>query len=156
MRPDEVRTLYQYHFALNRRVWDECILWLSEEQYKQPIDYSVGSIRNQAVHVMNTDERWFCGLMGREVPGWYDARHQFSTREALRVKWDEVEAMQRGYLDTLTEEILDGEFHGMKIWQVLFHVVNHGTDHRSQMLAMMAPMGAPTFAHDFSYMFMKR
>ncbi|NLF78796.1 MAG: hypothetical protein GX573_24150, partial [Chloroflexi bacterium] len=63
------RRLYDYHFALNRRLWDHCTAHLTQPQFVQKLDYSVGSIRNQMVHMMNIDERWFCDLRGQEVPG---------------------------------------------------------------------------------------
>jgi uncharacterized damage-inducible protein DinB len=51
MRADEIRHLYEYHFVLNRCVWDESVMALTDAQFVQKLDYSVGSIRNQTVHM---------------------------------------------------------------------------------------------------------
>jgi len=58
MRAEHFRNLYDYHFALNRKIWDQCIADLSKEQFKEKLGYSTGSIRNQAVHILNVDDRW--------------------------------------------------------------------------------------------------
>ena len=151
MNADNFRHLFEYHFIRNREIWDHCVLPLDEKTFKQKLPYSVGSIRNQCVHLLNVDERWFSGLLGEELPGWYRA-DTFKTHASVREKWDQVEVYMRGYLDALTDEmlieILDGD---LAIWQVLFHVLNHGTDHRAQMLAMLDALGAPTFAQDYFF-----
>jgi uncharacterized damage-inducible protein DinB len=152
---DGIRDMYAHYFKVNRRLWDECVMALTEAQYRQPLEYSVGSIRNQCVHLMNVDERWFSGLRGEPLPDWY-GEDVSNDRAELRAKWDAVEALMRDYLDRLTDDALAADYRTFKVWQVLIHVFNHGTDHRAQMLAMMYPFGVPTFAQDYAYSFMKR
>ncbi len=151
MNADNFHHLFAYHITRNREIWEHCIVPLDATVFKQKLSYSVGSIRNQCVHLLNVDERWFSGLPGDPLPGWYRA-DTFKTRAAVREKWDQVEAYMRSYLDTLTDEMLQDTLEGdIRIWQVLFHVLNHGTDHRAQMLAMLDSLGAPTFAQDYFY-----
>jgi len=69
MNPEQFRKLYDYHLAANRALWDRCLAPLPVEQFRQMLPYSVGSVRNQVVHLMNMEERWFCGLRGVAVPG---------------------------------------------------------------------------------------
>jgi uncharacterized damage-inducible protein DinB len=152
---DDIRSMYEHYFAINRRIWDECVMALTDDQYQQALTYSVGSIRNQCVHLMNVDERWFSGLHGEQVPDWYGA-DVYNNRDELRAKWDAVETLMRDYLNCLTDADLQADFRTFKVWQVLIHVFNHGTDHRAQMLAMLHPFGVPTFAQDYAYSFMKR
>lgn len=38
------RQLYAYHFALNRKLWHNSIMTLSDEQFVQHLGYSLGSI----------------------------------------------------------------------------------------------------------------
>lgn len=57
MKAEHFRQLYDYHFALNRKIWDQCIAVLTKEQFKKKLEYSTGSIRNQAVHILNVDNR---------------------------------------------------------------------------------------------------
>jgi uncharacterized damage-inducible protein DinB len=151
MNAKDIQSLYEYHFTRNREIWDHCVTTLTLEQFKQDINYSIGSIRNQCVHVLNVDERWFSGFHGDKLPGWYDAR-RYKDFAPIRRKWDEVEAYMRKFLLRLTDEMLDEEFMpGVKKWQILYHVLNHGTDHRAQILAGLHSLGAPTFAQDYFF-----
>jgi uncharacterized damage-inducible protein DinB len=149
MNADNIRQLYDYHFALNRKVWDEGVALLADEQFAQKLEYSVGSVRNQVVHMLSVDERWFSGLRGVEVPDFLNPVH-FPRREKVRQRWDEVEHDMRVYLDGLTDETLAQPFErGLYVWQVLFQVLNHGTDHRAQLLTMLNKLGLETFPQDY-------
>lgn len=150
MNAGDFRNLYEYHFDSNRKIWERCIVPLTDNAFKQKVNYSVGSIRNQTVHMMNVDERWFCGLRGVEIPPFINPT-TYKTREAIREKWDEVETMMRAYLSTLTDEDLKQTFEKWTVWQTLFHVVNHGTDHRAQLLSALHTAGAATFAQDYFF-----
>ncbi len=68
MTADGIRTLYDYHFALNRRVWDRCVMSLDAARFTEELGYSLGSIRNQVVHVASVDMRWLARLRGAPVP----------------------------------------------------------------------------------------
>jgi uncharacterized damage-inducible protein DinB len=155
MRADQIRELFDYHITTNRRLWDTSVMALSDEQFTQKLDYSVGSIRNQCVHLMSVDERWFCGLRGVEVPNFLNAVH-YPKREKIRTYWDRVEAEMQSYLDNLTDDDVNGMLDNLPVWAVLQHVAFHGMDHRAQMLAMLHGLGAPTFPQDFIYRFFKK
>jgi uncharacterized damage-inducible protein DinB len=58
MNADAIRHFYEYHFSENRKLWDTCISILSPSQFTQPVNYSHGSVRNQVVHLINTDSMW--------------------------------------------------------------------------------------------------
>ena len=150
MNAEHFRQLYDYHFALNRKIWDECISGLTGEMFKKKLAYSTGSIRNQAVHILNVDNRWFAGLRGLEIPGFINPVY-LSTKDAVRSRWDEVESDMRSYLSELTDEAIYQSYEmNLEVWQVLFHVLNHGTDHRAQMLAMLNQLGVKTFPQDYA------
>ena len=102
MQTDHIRDLFDYHISTNRRLWNESILTLTDEQFIRKLEYSVGSIRNQCVHLMSVDERWFSGLRGVEVPGFLNPVH-YPSREKIRAYWDEVEGEMRTYLDAMTD-----------------------------------------------------
>lgn len=155
MRADHIRELYDHHITTNRRLWETSVMTLTDEQFNQPLDYSVGSICNQCVHLMSVDERWFSGLRGVAVPDFLDPE-DFPTREKIRDHWDRVEVDMKSYLDPLTDDQLEGTLNDLPVWAILQHVVMHGVDHRSQMLAMLYGLGAPTFPHDFIYRFFHR
>lgn len=158
MQAETIRELYQYHFAMNRRVWDEGVMALTIDQFVEKSEYSVGSVRNQCVHLFNIDERWFRGLRGEEVPGFENPVYYGKQRQKVRDKWDEVEALQRDYLAKLTDDrlptLLDGAL--LTVGQVLLHVINHGTDHRAQLLRLLNELGVPTFPQDYAIWLMRR
>jgi uncharacterized damage-inducible protein DinB len=150
--------MFEYHFTLNRRIWDVSISALTDAQFVQEIPYSIGSIRNHCVHLMSVDQRWFCGLMREPVPNFLNPVH-YPSREKIRAYWDDVETFMRGALDTLTDDDIaqpypseDSEKPNLfSTGIVLSHVLNHGTDHRAQMLSALATFGAPTFPQDYFF-----
>lgn len=158
MNADDIRILFGYHFKANRKLWDECVMPLTDEQFLRPIPYSKGSIRNQVVHLMDVEESWFETLRAVEPgrPKFIDEEN-WPTREKIHAQWDVTEADIRAYLDRLTDDICHQAFDDPRgqaqKWQVMIHVLNHGTDHRAQILAMLYQMGATTFEQDIMYQF---
>lgn len=155
MNADAFRHFYDYHFAENRAMWDTHIMALSQEQFIERIDYSVGSIRNQVVHLMSVDDTWFSGLRGLEIPDTLDPMH-FHDRAKIRAHWDGVEDGMRVYLaalrdDMLLDKPLQDEDKDLVVWQVLLHVVNHATDHRAQMLRSLHGFGLKTSSQDYIF-----
>ena len=150
MTPDAFRHLYDYHFALNHRLWQECIAPLTAEQFRRPMPYSVGSVRNQVVHIMNMEDRWFNALRGQPVPGILNPVY-FGTAAKVRARWDAVESHMQAYLEALDDDALPRPVGPrLAVWEALWHVLNHGTDHRAQTLAILAQLGVPTFAQDYA------
>lgn len=105
MNADAFRHLYDYHFTVNRKIWDTHIMALTQEQFTQKVDYSVGSIHNQIVHLMSVDHAWFCDLLGVKNSGFFDPE-QYTEREKIRAKWDDVEQTMREYLANLKDDML--------------------------------------------------
>ncbi len=156
MNANAFRQFYDYHFAENRKIWDTHFPSLSYEQFTQKTTYSHGSVRNQIVHLMSTDEAWFSGLRGAENPQPFPPA-DFDDRESIRLHWDAVEQDMRAYLADLRDEMLfekpfaDGEDKDLILWQVLLHVVNHGTDHRAQLLRLLNDLGVKTGPQDYIF-----
>lgn len=156
MNADAFRYLYEYHFAANRSIWNDYVMPLSQEQFTQPVDYSMGSVRNQLVHLMSVDNAWFSDLRGVEVEDPLNP-DDFNDRSVLRARWDEVEQTIRGYLASLRDDMLfekpfsEGEDKDLILWQVLLHVANHGTDHRAQILRLLHDLGVKTGPQDFVF-----
>ena len=158
MNADNIRTLYGYHFAANRKLWDTCIVPLTDEQFVQSLEYSRGSIRNQVVHLMHVEMGWFTNLSPNlSQPEDFRDAEEWPTRESIRQQWDSVEAKIRAYLADLTDEIcqqtIEDEGRTLFKWQVMLHVINHATDHRAQILAMLHTLGGQTFAQDMVFYF---
>lgn len=156
MNADAFHHLYNYHFSENRKIWDTHITSLSHEQFTQNADYSHGSVRNQIVHLMSTDNAWFSALRGVEFPGSFPAA-DFDDRETIRTHWDSVEQNMRDYLANLRDDMLlekpfaEGEDKDLILWQVLIHVANHGTDHRAQLLRSLNDLGVKTGPQDYIF-----
>lgn len=154
MNADAFRRYYDYHFAENRKTM-LYIDSLSQEQFTQPVDYSLGSVRNQIVHLINVDAAWFGDLRGSEIPDLLDADHA-DDPNAIRAYLDSVEQQMRDYLSNLWDEMLfekplQGEDKDLVLWQVLLHVVNHGTDHRAQILRALSDLGVKTGPQDYIF-----
>ena len=156
MNTEQVRTLYDYHFTLNRRIWDECITQLTDEQFVEEIPYSLGSIRNQVVHMMTVDAIWFARLEEIHTPAALEPE-QIADRATARRVWDSIEQRMRVYLDHLRDSRLDYvvKYTTRRMgprqtpsWQILTHVITHGVDHRAQVLAGLHALGAPTLEQD--------
>lgn len=155
---DAIRALIDYHYSLYSRVW-ESVEQLTEEQFHQDLKYSHGSIRDQLVHVINTDASWLKGLEGDpEARKFRIEAEEFPTRQALKELWEEVAVEVRGYVESLSQEDLDRvppRFRG-PTWQVLLHLVIHGTDHRAQILQGLHALGASTFDQDLIFHLWRR
>jgi len=159
MNIDFIRTLYDYNYRARDVVLD-CARSLTDAQYHQPLDYSMGSIHAQLVHTMAAEAIWFSRLRGLS-PTRMHAPDEFPTLTALIAHWDEVVKPDvYEFLDDLTPEILAGEIEYKRtggepqresVIGLLTHVVNHGTDHRAQILAMIHSLGGQTAAQDLIY-----
>jgi uncharacterized damage-inducible protein DinB len=156
MNANAFRHFYDYHFAENRKIWDDYVTRLSHEQFRQDVDYSHGSVRDQIVHLMSVDDAWFSGLRGVEIPEPLDPA-DFDDRRVIRAHWDNVEQHMRDYLAQLRDDMLsqcpfaDEEDKDLILWQVLLHVANHGTDHRAQLLRILNDLGVDTTSQDYIF-----
>ena len=157
MDKDAFVNLYDYVFWADRRFMD-CVDALTEEQYRQHIDFSQGAISEHLVHMLGVEYWWIHFLRTGELDFFQGEVFDWS-REQIREKQAEVEREIRAYLDTLTPEELQRrvkpDFWGedeqpIAVWQALLQVVNHSTDHRAQAMELMhTQFGAPTFGQDY-------
>ncbi|NDJ62283.1 MAG: DUF664 domain-containing protein [Chloroflexi bacterium] len=153
---EAARILLDYNYAQHDRIWAS-IDTLTDEQFVEPVEYSIGSLRNHMVHLMSVDRRWMARVLGTPTPERliYDA---YPTRAAVRAGWDRIVQEMRAAAKTLTDDDLAREVEfdlphrgGIKHnygWQIVAHVVNHGTEHRAQILPLLHRHGAPTFEQD--------
>lgn len=156
MNAEIFRQLYDYHFSENRKLWDDCLIPLSETQWTQPFPYSNGSIANHIVHLAEVEDIWFSELRGFTEPS-----HPFSDgitdRDQIRALWDQSEQTIRAYLadlhddQLLSKPIVMEEDRDLSVWQVLIHVVNHATDHRAQVRRLLYDLGVTTGPQDFIF-----
>ena len=106
MNANAFRHFYDYHFSENRKIWDTYVTALSQEQFTQHVDYSIGSVRNQIVHLMSVDDTWFSGLRGVEIPESLNPAN-FDDRKIIHAHWDNctpngpLHPLGRGWMKSL-------------------------------------------------------
>jgi uncharacterized damage-inducible protein DinB len=157
MNASAFRHFYDYHFTENRTIWDRYITQLAYEQFTQPVSYSLGSVRDQIVHLMSVEEIWFSELRGVEPAEPFPPATD-DDRANIRTHWDRIEQSVRAYLAELPDDRLFAkpiqepeEDRNLIVWQVLLHVVNHGTDHRAQLLRLLNDLGVKTVSQDYIF-----
>jgi len=147
--------LYRYNFWANRQVW-KCAMALTDGQFDQPQDYSVGSVHDQLVHVLSVEYWWFFFLKERRLQ-FLEQVDDLRDRDAIRARWDAVEQYNLAYLETLTPAELERDVRPpfwenrkpVKVWNALIQVANHSTDHRAQTLAHLHTLGVETVGQDY-------
>jgi uncharacterized damage-inducible protein DinB len=159
MNLDHVQRMVAYTFWANRRVWDY-VMKLDEDHYHQPSTYSIGSVHEQVVHTMEVEMLLLRRVSGA-APAPLHKPDAFPTREAVRARWDEIEAAWLAHLPSLTEADLErtveyisvsrGTQFRNRVWELLFQWFNHSTDHRAQILALIHQLGGETGAQDFLF-----
>lgn len=146
-----IRNLYQHHDWATDQTW-VCVDALTEAQYRQPIDYSIGSVEAQMFHVAYWEHFWFASLKADErisrdtMPTLQD----YPNRDALKTWYGDNRQLVWDVLDNQTDETIQQNItETRKVWQILIQMYGHAFDHRAQILAGIYPMGAPTFEQNF-------
>ena len=156
MNTEWIKTLFAYNQWAHDQVW-ACILTLNDEQFVQASNYSIGSVRNQIVHVMSVDNRWMARVCGTPTPAHFRPE-DFASAHAVRAQWEPLAKDQRAVVARLTDAELAetiayempsrGGAKANTRWEILLHMINHGTDHRAQILRLLYELGAPTVEQD--------
>lgn len=137
MKTDEIRLLYEYNDWVDARFLAACAR-VSPEQYAapNPFETGYGGLRATMVHLLDNLWQWRITLQGyyneplaNEAA--YDATelHEdaFPTLDALRERWVIEQREMRAYLDTLTEETLNGTIRyvipGVVRERVVWHIL---------------------------------
>lgn len=97
-----ISTLYNYNYAVHSKMWN-CIDHITDEQFVQNTDYSLASIRNHDVHVINVDSRWMSRMQGMPPPD--RALESNSTTRALTcVRRQQVASAMLQFVGNLRED----------------------------------------------------
>jgi uncharacterized damage-inducible protein DinB len=141
MSKKQILLLWEYNYWANRRLIARAD-GLSTAQLSDKVGYMWDSILGTMAHVLGAEWVWRQRMQEGVSPAALLARDQFTTLEALVLRWDEEEAAMRGYLAGLSDADLDraidyqnieGKAFSRPLWQLLTHGVNHGTQHRSEV-----------------------
>ncbi len=168
MKTDEIKLLYQYNDWADQRILTACAK-LSTEQYAAPTSFGTGrgGLRATLVHLVDTVWQWrltctgFYNTLLSDAD--YDATElneaDFPTLNALEERWQAERQAMWAYIDTLTDEKLNGTLRYVVaggivrerlVWHCLLHVVNHGTQHRSEAAALLTSYGQSPGDFDFT------
>ena len=142
--------LIEFNFWENRRVWDEAIMPLTDEQFTTDTGYSWGTIQRECVHIMFGEWGWLKRIQGVAKPENLEFA-DYIDRAVIRQRWDEIQYEWEQYAAALTSEtfLADVQIHyrgkvvDIATWKLLFHVVNHSNTHRAEVLRMVADVHEP-------------
>ena len=153
MKIDEIKLLYDYNDWADGRILAACAR-VSPEQYAAPDSYGRGGLRAIMVHILDniwqqriTLQGYYQEPLADEAA--YDATelHEdaFPTLALLQERWLIEQREMWAYLDTLTEETLNGTIRyvipgAMReyvVWHILVDVIIHATQHRSKAAALL-------------------
>jgi uncharacterized damage-inducible protein DinB len=166
MKIDEIKLLHDYNDWADARILAACAR-LSPEQYAAPTSYAHGGLRATMVHILDniwqqriTLQGYYQEPLADEAA--YDATelHEdaFPTLDVVQERWMIEQQEMRAYLDTLTEETLNGMIRyvipgAMRehvVWHILLDVVIHATQHRSEAAALLTGYGQSPGGFDFT------
>jgi uncharacterized damage-inducible protein DinB len=150
--------------------WASELMWktlhqLTDEQWQEPQAYSVGSVRDQVLHMMYVSMRWLSMLQQSDDRLEYKAE-DFPTVQSAEERWHELWVEFYQYVVTLDDEdLLENiawgptrrEFEGVTPrWQLLSHLINHNMDHRSQIfMTLNTKFGVKTPEQDMIFYIMQ-
>ncbi len=165
MKIDEIKLLYDYNDWADARLLAACAR-VSPEQYAAPASYGRGGLRATMVHILDniwqqriTLQGYYREPLANEAA--YDATelHEdaLPTLAMLQERWRIERREMQAYLDTLTEETLNGTIRyvipGARrervVWQVLLDLILHATQHRSESAALLTSYGQSPGDFDF-------
>jgi uncharacterized damage-inducible protein DinB len=159
MKIDEIRLLYDYSEWADARILAACAR-VTPEQYAAPTPCGTGwgGLRATMVHMLDSIWQSRIALQGfysepLADEAAYDATelHEdaFPTLAALQERWMTEQREMWAYIDTLTEETLNGMIRYVipgaviehAVWHILLDTVNHATQHRSEAAVLLTGYG---------------
>lgn len=152
---ETLRDLYAYNRWANARSLEGASA-VSASDFTKEVGGSFASLRGTLAHMYGAEwiwlERWR-GNSPRSLPFALD----FPDVAAIRLRWQDVEREQNGFLDALDPARLDevlsyvnlkGETFAYPLRRMLQHVVNHATYHRGQITTLLRQLGATPLSTD--------
>lgn len=159
MKVDEIKLLYAYNDWVDDRILEACTR-ISPEQYAAPssIGTGHGGLHETMVHMLDsmwqdriTLQGYYKDPLADEAA--YDATElhvdAFPTLAALQERWSKEQREMRAYLDTLTEETLNGMMRYVipgvvrerVVWHFLMAALLHLMQHRSEAAVLLTAYG---------------
>lgn len=148
MNKQDILSLYRYNQWANAKILNAAAN-ITPEQYLADASFPHGGVRGTLIHTLFAEWIWRKRWEGIS-PTVRLKPDDFPTFDSLRARWAEEEKLLMAFVDSLTNERLDGHFdytstdgtpYRRVLWQAMAHVVNHGTQHRSEAAAMLTDFG---------------
>ncbi len=170
MKVDEIKLLYDYNDWADALFLAACTR-VSPEQYAAPnpsgTEHGYGGLRATMVHMLDNIWQWRITLQGYyKKPladeAAYDATelHEdaFPTFGELLERWMTEQREMRAYLDTLTEETLNGTIRYVipgalrerVVWHIRLDAIIHATQHRSEAASLLTAYGQSPGDYDLT------
>lgn len=148
MNKQDILLLYRYNQWANALILNAAAE-VTQEQFVAPGSYPHGGLRGTLVHAFFAEWIWRKRWEG-DSPTYRIHPEEFPTLESLRARWHDEEKRVMSFVESLTDEQLNNNFHYTStkgdpfekvLWQAMVHVVNHGTQHRAEAAAMLTDLG---------------
>ena len=166
MNVDEIKLLYAYNDWADTRLLEACAK-VSPEQYAAPSAYGRGGLRATMVHILDNIWQQRITLQGYyQKPLANDAAYDATelhedalpTLSGLRGRWQIEQREMWNYLDTLTDEslngmiryVIPGAIRERIVWHILLDLILHATQHRSEAAALLTEYGQSPGDFDFT------
>jgi len=160
MNKQDILTLYKYNQWANRKILNAAAN-LTQEQFLADATYPHGGLRGTLVHALFAEWIWRNRWEGNS-PTFRIKPDEFPTFESLRERWLVEEKQLMDFVESLTDEQLNGPFQYKNtkgvpfeqiLWKAMAHVVNHGSQHRAEAAAMLTDLGCSPGDVDMIYFF---
>jgi len=174
MKTEEIRLLYDYNEWVDKRFLAACSR-VNPEQYAAPNLYETGygGLRATMTHLLDNLWQWRITLQGYykeplENEAAYDAtalhEEALATFEVLRERWVTEHNEMRRYLDTLTDDTLNGTIRYVipgrvreRVgWHILLDALFHAQQHRSEAAALLTTYGQSPGDYDLTLFLSQR
>ncbi len=154
MNKSDIATLARFNFWANDRILATCEQISTDELTRAHApDPGWRSLRGTLVHTLDTECGWRSALQAHDDDVVLE-EDDFADVAALKERWDIERAAWSEYVAKLSDESLnlgygDDPQHGLKVWQVIMHVITHGIQHRSEAAAILTGYGQSPGELDF-------
>jgi uncharacterized damage-inducible protein DinB len=148
MNKQDVLILYQYNQWANAKILNAAAP-ITPEQFIAPASFPHGGLRGTLVHTLFAEWIWRKRWEGTSPTSRLNPE-DFPTVQSLRSRWQEEETQLMNFVDSVSDEQLNGTFSYTNtagqpftrlLWQAMAHLVNHGTQHRAEAAAMLTEVG---------------
>jgi len=145
MKASDLITLYDYYYWATKQILAQAER-VTPEQWSGPPPIGDRSLQETLFHTMGTEIGWRTEWSGGSHPPQLQPS-DFPDATSLAVRWREEEATTLAYLNSLSDDDLQGDFQDVdasypcRLWEVIVHLAHHGMLHRSEAAMLLTHFG---------------